>query len=457
MRVTVIRVVLVFTALNLLGFVVLAGDWARFRGPNGSGVSEDAAAPPIEFSETKNLRWSRELPGPGVSSPIVVGDRVIVTCWTPAASEELEVDTTALKRHVLCFDRKTGYELWNKAFAASQPEERYSGMFREHGYASHTPVSDGERIYAYFGKSGLLALDMDGHLQWQKSTGSESDPNGWGTASSPILYKDLVIVPATAESEAIVAFNKDSGEEVWRQEAAGFSGCWSTPVIVDASEGKQELVIAVPNEVWGLDPDTGKLRWYCDGVEGNTSCASVVENDGIVYALGERNGGTVAVKAGGKGDLNGTDSIVWRGNQRARISSPIYKDEKLYWISSGVANAVDAKTGDQIYQERLRRPNRSGATEDGSQPSQGRGRRGGFGGGGRGGQDYSSPVVAGDRMYYTSRNGDIYVLRVGTSFDQLGVNRFASDDGEFSASPAVSDGDLFIRSTKKLYCVAETP
>jgi outer membrane protein assembly factor BamB len=417
-------------------------------------VSADSATPPIEFSETKNLKWSRELPGPGVSSPIVVGDRVIVTCWTPAEGEELEDDTAALKRHVLCFDRATGEEKWAKEFDAVQPEELYTGMFREHGYASHTPVSDGERIYVYFGKSGLLALDLDGNFLWQKSTGTESDPNGWGTAASPILYKDLVIVPATAESEALIAFNKQSGDEVWRQEAAGFSGSWSTPVLVDAGEGRQELVTAVPNEVWGLDPDTGKLRWYCEGVQGNTSCASVVAHDGIVYALGERNGGTVAVRAGGKGDVN-ESQVVWRGNQRARISSPIYKDGRLYWISGGVANAIDATTSSEIYQQRLQRPNREAVAEQAPEEEP-RGRRRG-GGGGMRSQDYSSPVVAGDRMYYTSRAGDIYVTRLGSDFEQLAVNRFASDAGEFSATPAVSNGELFIRSTKKLYCVAEAP
>ena len=132
-------------------------------------------------------------------------------------------------------------------------------MFTQHGYTSHTPVSDGQRVYVFFGKTGVLAFDLDGKKLWQTSVGTGSGPHGWGTASSPILYKNLVIVTASAESKSLVALNKETGKEVWRRKDAGFSGTWGTPILVDCGKGRTDLVIAVPFKIWGFNPDDGKL------------------------------------------------------------------------------------------------------------------------------------------------------------------------------------------------------
>ena len=182
------------------------------------------------------------------------------------------------------------------------PEDPYSGMFTQHGYASHTPVSDGQRVYAYFGKTGMVAFDLDGKRLWQKSLGTESGPQGWGSASSPIVYNHLIIATASAESEALVALNKETGEEGWRKEAAGFSGTWGTPVLVDCGGGRTDLVLAVPFEMWGFNPEDGKLRWYCESVPSDSMCSSALVHEGVVYAMesGPRGGGTVAVRAGGR-------------------------------------------------------------------------------------------------------------------------------------------------------------
>ena len=146
----------------------LSGDWSRFRGPNGSGVSQDVKAPPTSWSETENLKWKVELPGPGLSSPIVVADRVFVTCWSGYGVNSRQLgDQKDLQRHLVSIDRATGKMLWSQAAEAVLPEDNYRGMFAQNGYASHTPVSDGERVYAFFGKTGAVAFDFEGQKLWQ--------------------------------------------------------------------------------------------------------------------------------------------------------------------------------------------------------------------------------------------------------------------------------------------------
>jgi len=469
-----LRLATIGALISLWALPTHAADWPRFRGANGAGVSADSAPLPIVWSETKNLAWSAPLPGPGSSCPIVVGDRVIVTCWTGA-------DAPEMVRHVLCFDKHTGKQLWDAPCPPTVPDEPYRGMFAQHGYASHTPVSDGERIYCFFGVSGAAAFDMDGKLLWQKDCGTGFDPSNWGSASSPILYKDLVIVTAASESTSLIAFDKTTGEERWRQQAAGLESTWSTPVLVDAGEGRQDLAIAVPGEVWGVNPDTGKLRWYCATPRSRSQRSSVIADDGVVYLIGGRDGGSVAVRAGGRGDV--TEShVLWTNNLRGGIGTAVMADGLIYCLAGGTATCIDAKDGKQVYEKRLAPPasaaldpavQQAQATEP-AQPrsdaqeqhpegfgppgsGEGFGRGGGGGRGGRGGgfmsADYSSPIVADGKLYFVRRNGDIYVLETGRKFKVLAVNKF-DDDGDFSASPAASDGQLFIRSSKNLYCVA---
>ena len=423
-----------------IGLGLAAADWPRFRGPNGSGVSTDKANLPTEWSETKNLAWKIELPGPGLSSPIVVGSKVFVTSWSGYGVDRGDPgEQENLRRHLLCIERESGKTIWSKTIEPVLPEDRYRGMFAENGYASHTPVSDGERVYAFFGKTGVLAYDLDGKELWRKSVGTGSGMRGWGTASSPIVHDKLLIVPATSESEAIIAFDKMTGEEVWRQEAEGFAGTWGTPVLSEV-DGRTLVVLAVPFEIWAINPQNGKLRWYCDGIDSDSMCASVVEQDGVLYAVGGREGSSVAVRGGGKSNVN-ESHVIWRARNRGRIGTPLVHDGRLYWVNSKVVNCVDAKTGKRVFQGRL-----SGA--GGASPSGARRGRG------RGGQDYGSPIIADGKMYYFARSGDAWVVGLGGEFQQLAHNRF-EQGGEFSATPAVSDGQLFVRSTKYLYCIAE--
>ena len=433
-----------------------ADDWTRFRGPNGTGISSDKVSTPVEWGDAKNLKWKIDLPGPGASSPIVVGDRIFVTCWTGYGVDRRNVGNQEdLQRHLLCIDKETGKTLWQKSVKAKLPEDVFASMFAEHGYATHTPVSDGKHVYAFFGKSGVFAYDMDGNELWSADVGSDLDQRKWGSASSPILYKNLLIVPAVVESHSLVALNTEDGKQAWKQEAEGFGNCWSTPILVDLAGGEQEIVIAVPREIWGLNPDTGELKWHADGPQSDSMCSSVTAEKEVVFAMetGPRGGGSVAVRAGGSDDVSKSNT-VWTGSeQRNRIGTPIAYEGRLYWVANKIANCINASDGSRVYQERLDGGAAPPAAAAGQAPPGRRG--GGGGGGGPGGQDYSSPVVADGKMYYSTRDGTIYVIELGESFKLLGKNKF-DDSGEIVSTPAISDGQVFVRTSKRLYCVAQS-
>ena len=482
---------------SLLGCFALLGaaapaahaDWLRFRGPNGSGISADSDAP-ISWSPKENVMWKTPLPGAGVSSPIVVGDRVFVTCYSGYGMERQNPgDINDLMRHLVCLDRKSGEILWEKPVAAVQPEDPYSGPgVPSHGYASHTPASDGQHVYAFFGKSGVYAYDMDGNEIWRADVGQGSDRRRWGSSSSPILHEDLLIVTASAESSSLVGLNKKTGEEVWRQETDGVNDVWGTPVLTKVDEERTDLVLGVPFEFWGMNPDTGKLRWYSEIMNTDQYSSSIVESGGVLYGIEGRGGGSVAVKIGGKGDV--TDShTVWSGNDSSRFGSPLVYDGRVYFFSGGIANCISAEDGSSIFKGRLPSSSSSdrggrpeggpprgddgGGRPDGGRPGGfggGQGGRGfgggGFGGGGfgggrggrgggGGGQDYASPVAASGKIYYVKSDGTTIVMAAGDKFEQLAVNKFTDDRETFSSTPAISDGQLFVRSDKHLYCVAE--
>lgn len=443
------RIILTLLVLGTTSAGV-AGDWTRFRGPNGSGISPDSEPTPVEWSPTKNLKWKAALPGPGVSSPIVVGNRVFVTCYSGYGAERNNPGRIEnLKRHLICVDRSSGDVLWDQAVQAVLPEDPYSGMgIPAHGYASHSAVSDGKRVYVFFGKTGALAFSMDGEKLWQTGVGTESDRRRWGSASSPILYNDLLIVTASAESEAMVALNTETGEEVWRQEASGLANVWGTPLLVGVDDERTDLVLGVPYEIWGFNPNTGKLRWYSEAMAGDQFNSSVVASGTTVFAVEGRGGGSIAIKAGGKGDVSKTHT-VWSGNDSSRFGTPVVYEDRLYYFSGSVATCIDTRTGDRIFQGRL-----TGASGD---PGNGGGERsfGGGRGGGRGfgGSDYASPVIGSGLVYYVQRSGNTFVIKAGAEFEQLAVNRVTQDSESFAATPAISGGELFLRSDRHLYCI----
>jgi outer membrane protein assembly factor BamB len=426
-----------------------AEDWSRFRGPNGSGVAPVGEVVPTEWSDDKNLAWKLELPGPGSSSPIVVGNKVFLTCYSGYGVDASDPGNLSdLKRHLICIDATSGTQLWEKSVAASQPEDPYSRMLGEHGYASGSPVSDGERVYVFYGKTGVLAYDMDGNELWRVSVGTESGPMRWGSGASPILYGDTVIVNASEENQAIFALDKKTGKEIWKAQAEGLGMTWGTPILVGEGDGT-DLAIGVPGEIWGFNPKTGKLKWFAEGMPENSFCASLVTDGQVVFAIDGRGGEGVAVRAGGKDDVSKTHT-VWRGKAPGRVSTPLVHNGRIYSTSSGTVLCLDATTGERIYQQRF-----PGVPEAPAEPPRGEGGGRGRGGrGGRGGQDYASPILVGDKLILVTRSGLTHVWQEGSEFKSLAENKFASDTSKFNGTPAVSGGRLYIRSDKALYCVA---
>ncbi|HUG89535.1 MAG TPA: PQQ-binding-like beta-propeller repeat protein [Planctomycetaceae bacterium] len=417
-----------------------AGDWMQFRGPNGSARSSDAA--PVHWSADENVQWKTPLPGPGSSSPIVVGERVFVTCYSgygvdPRDAGQLE----DLQRHLVCIDGNTGRILWDQTVAVEPPEDPYRGYINEHGYASSTPASDGERVYVFYGKSGVLAYDLDGQRLWKAGVGKESGRMRWGSAASPVVYKNLVVVNASDESQSVRGLDKLTGREVWKAEASTLEQVYGTPALVELPDGRAEFALAVPGELWGLDAATGKLNWYAEARFNSPVNPSAVVQGDVVYALGGRGAGMISVRAGGKGDV--TDSnVLWTSQATSYVPSPVLHEGRLYLVDdNGVAVCVDAKSGDVENRRRL-----------GSAPAG----PGGPGGGGRGGGRgyYSSVVVAGDKLYAVSRKNGTFVLTATPELEQLAQNPL-DDDSDFNASPAVDDGRLLLRSNQFLYCIAE--
>jgi len=410
-----------------------ATDWARFRGPNGSGINAAGKVLPANWSVSKNTKWRIALPGPGHSSPIIVGNHIVLTYWTGyAINTENLGGQERLRLHLLCVDSKDGATIWDQEIEPELPVDEYGGSLALHGYASHTPVSDGEKIFAFFGTTGVVAFDMNGTKLWQAKVGKELNSRQRGSAASPILHNSLVIVTASIEAGALVAIDKETGHEVWRRQSEDFRNTWGTPVLVHEG-GRTELVLSVPNKILAFAPDTGEPLWHCDGSQDNTASASPIVHDDVVYVIGGRGGGTVAVRSGGMGDVNQTH-VLWESGRSGVVASPIRYMDRLYWIGRETAYCLDAATGKGIYRTRIAR-SRSNAGRSS-----------------RSGNDYASPVAAGDHMYHLRSNGEMVTIQLGEQFKELSRTSF-DGSGEFLSTPAISKGRMIVRSTKHLYCI----
>jgi hypothetical protein len=327
-----------------------------------------------------------------------------------------------LKRHVLCLSRQDGSILWNKELPTQVPEQPFESRMFWHGYASSTPATDGKRLYVFFGKSGVFALNRDGEQLWHADMGNQI--HGWGSGASPIVHRGLVLVNASVESESLVALSAETGEPVWRAE--GIKESWNTPVLVDTPDGQTELVVAVFGKLLGFDPASGRRLWTCEGI-GCYVVPSLVTHEGIVFCTAGRQHETVAVRAGGRGDVTATH-LLWRAARASNVSSPVYHDGHLYFVHEqlGVAYCLDAQTGKVIYERRLAPPS---------------------------GEIYASATLADGKLYYVSRNGRVYVLAASPEFELLARNEMLPDKGPFNASPVVHRGQLLLRSNGSLYCI----
>jgi hypothetical protein len=396
-------------------------DWPQFRGPGGLGVSPSKGLPRT-WSQNENILWKTALPGPGASSPVVVADKVLLTCYSGynvPGKDRGEMEQ--LKLHVVCLNRDSGRILWNTVVVPKLPEQ--AAIRENHGYASSTPTTDGERVYVFFGKSGVFAFDLEGKQLWRTEVGSGL--NGWGTGASPILSGDLLIVNASVESQSLVALDKKTGQEVWR--AKGIREAWNTPVLVPVKDGKTELVVAMIGKVLGFDPATGAPLWSCANDITWYIVPSVVAQEGVIWSIGGRSGVVaVAIRAGGRGDVTKTHRL-WTSKKGCNVSSPIIHEGHLYWMNElETACCADARTGTIVYEQRVDRA----------------------------GQVYASPVLADGNLYYVSRTGRTIVLAASPKYQRLAINDLR-DTSTFNASPAVAGDKLFVRSDLFLYCVGQ--
>ncbi|MGF1578800.1 MAG: PQQ-binding-like beta-propeller repeat protein [Gemmataceae bacterium] len=401
-----------------------AEDWLRFRGPQGSGISKQKDLP-TKWDGQTNIRWKTKMPGGGASSPVTFGKRIYVTCYTGYGASGGDMED--LKRHLLAIDRDSGKIIWDKAMPSKAKVTRYSSFPRLHGYASSTPAVDKSGIYVFYGSTGAAKYDHDGKLIWNTSCGTRT--HGFGTANSPILYNDFVILNASVESGSLVALDKTTGTEKWRTE--GIQSSWNTPIIVQAEQGP-ELVLNTRSEVQAYSPDTGKLLWKCKAFR-DYICPSVVFHDGVIYAIGARAHLALAVKVGGRGDV--TESrVVWNLDRGSNVSSPVYHEGHLYWTHEGRRElyCVNAKTGKIVNQKTLKRPKRS--TDS---------------------RFYGSPLYADGKLYITSRGMGTYLVAANPKMDNVAHNVIENDTSTFNGSPVPSNGQLLLRSDAYLYCIGK--
>jgi outer membrane protein assembly factor BamB len=392
-----------------------ADNWPAWRGADGSGRSAEKDLL-TEWDTEKNVRWKVKLPSPGNSTPAVWGDKIFLT---------QSIDRKGTRRAVLCLDRATGNTLW-------QQETEFKGKEPTHGdnpYCSASPVTDGERVVASHGSAGLVCYDMGGKLLWKYDVGPLL--HVWGNASSPILYGDLAIFwCGPGERQFLLALDKRTGKEVWKHDEPGgdfgkdpkdWRGSWSTPVIVKAG-GREELVVNVPYKVKGFDPKTGKELWHCDGAGPLQYTSPVPGPDGVVVVLSGYGGPALAVRCGGDGDVTKTHRL-WHHTKgiSQRIGSGVVVGEHFYFLQEdGRAFCYEVKSGNTIWQAKLP------------------------------GKSWSNMVEAGGRIYVTNFQGDCHVIAAEPKFRKIATNNVGE---KILASAAVSDGEIFIRSWERLWCV----
>ena len=421
--------------LTLLWTCPALADWPGFRGPDASGVVERDGLP-VEWSAEKNVTWKVELPGEGWSSPLVVGDKVFVTAAVPEGEPKPRADGGRGYRgvpdfdyrwEVHCLDLKTGKEVWKQVALKARPK---LSKHRDNTYASETPVTDGKRLFAYFGMTGLFCYDLDGKLLWKKSLDVYPMQAGWGTASSPVLWENILFhVVDNEKSSFVAALDADTGKELWRKERDETSA-WSTPYIWENS-ARTELVVN-GKVVRSYDPKTGGLLWQLDMKGGRASSTPVGNKEALYVGTENRTqrsgtpGSMAAVKAGGKGDISGGGFVMWqRVGAGAPMASPLLYKGKVYVFSrgSGMVNCYDAKTGEAFYErERVR-----GARAF-----------------------WASPWAYGNKVFVIDDGGTTHVLATGEEFEELGQN--ALDERTWT-TPSVAGKSLLIRTTEALYRV----
>jgi outer membrane protein assembly factor BamB len=412
--------------------------WPQWRGPLASGVAP-LGDPPVEWSESRNVRWKLAIPGKGHSTPIIWGNHLFVTTAIPHGETGAPVPEHDHGAHdnvpaarmqkfvVIAVDRRDGKILWERTVRDERP---HAGTHVTGTWASNSPATDGERVFASFGSQGIYAFDFDGKLLWQTDPGDMQIFHGHGEGSSPVLYKDTLIVNWDHQGESfVVALDARTGKERWRIARDEITS-WSTPLIVEHG-GTTQVVISATKRVRSYDLASGGLIWECAGLSRNV-VASPVAADGFVYVANsyDRQAMLAIRLAGAKGDITNTDAVVWkRERDTPYVPSPLLYDDTLCFIkhNQGFLTCVEAKSGKALFG-----------------PQRLEGMR----------NIFASPVAAADRIYIADRNGSTMVIKRGATFEPLARNRL---EDSFSASPAIVGDALYLRGERNLYCIAQDP
>ncbi|MGL4464591.1 MAG: PQQ-binding-like beta-propeller repeat protein, partial [Planctomycetia bacterium] len=382
-----------------------ADQWYRFRGPTGQGVI-DAVDVPLKWSATEGVAWTTEIPGAGNASPVLWDDRL----WTTAATDGGKV------RSLICLDRRDGKKLWQVDRTVEKLER---SVISKNGYASATPVVDGERVVAFFGNAGLVCTDLDGKFLWHADLGSFDGTHGPGV--SPVRYGDLVLLLQDQAPGPSVAAAVDvkTGEVRWRKDRGGAMG-WCTPVVY-ATGGRDELLFTHNQRLYSLDPATGAEWWHADGPT-NEPVPSIVVGDGLFFCTSGRNGPTLAIAAGGKGDVTTTHRVWASPRGGPHVPSPVLVGGHLFLINDrGILTCLSTTDGSTKEQRRLP------------------------------GKFTASPTAVGDKLLLTSEDGDTLVVTADPEMKILHTNRL---EQTILASLAYSKGRLYFRTSTAVVCIA---
>ncbi len=400
----------------------LAEDWTQFRGPGGRGIAAEKDLA-VEWAPDQNIAWRAELPSPGNSSPVVSRGKVFVTVASPDGEQ----------RSLICFDRTSGQQLWERTVEYTEDEPTH----KTNPYAGSSPACDGERVVVWHSSAGMYCYDYQGTLLWNVDLGKFI--HIWGYGASPIIVGDLVINNCgPGERTFVVALDKKTGKEVWRTDEAGgasglekgprnWVGSWSTPLLATI-DGQEQLIVSFPHHVKSYEPQTGKLIWQCDGLGDLVYTSAVIGEDAggkpVVVAMGGFHGPAIAFTPGGTGNIT-EKARLWRVDRRnpQRIGSGVILDGLMYMANAdGTVECLDPRTGEAKWEGRL-----------------------------SGGSLWGSIVAAGDNLYVTTQKGDTVVFKANPSkLEEITLNRL----GEGSNSTiAVSDGQIFLRTFKALYCI----
>jgi outer membrane protein assembly factor BamB len=381
--------------------------WPRWRGPSGQGLVAGTGYPD-RWSDTENVVWKVPVPGRGNSSPIIWGDRIFLTTAHDGGT----------RLSLLSFRRSDGKLLWETPI----PQEGIEHVHAKNGHASATPVTDGERVYASFGSHGLFAFDFAGAIVWHRPVGKID--NYQGTAGSPILYRNTVILYQDHDGDSFVsAFDKATGKRVWRAPREASVG-WGTPVVIRTGK-RDELIVSSQHAVDAYDPVNGLWLWKVRGNKFEVIPTPVVGHD-LVFCSSGRSGPTLAIRPGGSGDVTETH-VVWTSPKGSPfVPSPILVGEHLYMMNDilSIVTAYEAKTGELAFQGRLGAEKKEGFS--------------------------ASPVAVDGKIFFTNDDGETFVLEAGPELMVLHVNRL---NARTLASPALVGGRWYFRTENELICI----